>query len=191
MKNSAKRVCENPMETELTATIKRATHTYNPQMGGLRTIRYADEVTTPTGIVDSIRFEDIDVGTTTCKLKKACPYPNRKEKDCRGCIYRHHVTETQMMVTCFEVKITMSDFHSGNGRNFCGNKNYYCIPREMASKVAEEIGKDSPVGILVWTGRGLRCYKPAQFIEIPESLISYLLYNALKKWCDGVQKLDE
>ena len=53
------------METKLTSLIKKATHTYNPQMGNLRTIRYADEVTTPTGIVDSIRFEDIDIGTTT------------------------------------------------------------------------------------------------------------------------------
>lgn len=179
------------METELTTTIKRATHTYNPKMGCLRTIRYADEVTTPTGIVDSIRFEDIDVGTTTCKLKKECPYPARKEKGSKGCIYRHHITETQMMVTCFEVKITMSDFHSGNGKNFCGNENYYCIPKEMASKVEEEIGRDSPIGILTWNGKGLRCYKPARFIEIPELLISQLLYNALKKWCDGVQKLDE
>lgn len=49
------------METELTKQIKKCTHFYKPQMsvGEVgRTIRYADEVWTPNGIVDSIRFED-------------------------------------------------------------------------------------------------------------------------------------
>lgn len=178
------------METPLTSQIKKATHTYKPKIGGLRTIRYADEVTTPTGIVDSIRFEDMDIGKTTCKLTGGCLFPERKSIGCKGCIYRHHEIETKVVVTCFEVKISMSDFHSGNGRNFCGNENYYCVPKEMASKVAEEIGKDSPIGILAWNGKGLRCYKRSQFINISEALISSLLYNALKKWCDGLQRVD-
>lgn len=47
------------METELTKKIKKLTHTYKPQMSTGptgRTIRYADEVWTPNGIVFSILF---------------------------------------------------------------------------------------------------------------------------------------
>lgn len=51
------------METELTKEIKTLTHAYKPKMSCRtrskqvgRTIRYADEVWTPNGIVDSIRF---------------------------------------------------------------------------------------------------------------------------------------
>ena len=178
------------METELTAIIKKATHSYKPKMGGLRTIRYADEVTTPTGIVDSIRFEDRDIGSIGCKLPGDCKYPDRKEKACRGCIYRRHVVHPEMVVICCEVKITMSDFHSGHGQNFYGNENYYCVPKEMAPKVAAELGSDSPVGILAWNGKNLRKYKEATYVEITETMKCKLLYNALKKWCDGVQQVD-
>lgn len=178
------------METPLTAQIKKATHTYKAKMSGLRTIRYADEVTTPTGIVDSIRFEDKDVGAVTCKYSGDCKYPSRKQADCKGCMYRHHKIKTEMVVTCFEVKITMADFHSGHGRNFVGNENYYCVPKEMASQVAEVLGDYSPIGILVWNGHGLRKYKEAQYMEISDEVKCMLLYNALKKWCDGVQKFD-
>lgn len=178
------------METELTSIIKRATHTYKQKMGRLRTIRYADEVTTPTGIVDSIRFEDKDVGEITCKRADGCFYPDRKAKGCKGCVYRHHKVKTEMVITCFEVKITMSDFQSGHGKNFCGNENYYCVPKEMAPKVAAAIGDDSPMGILAWNGHNLRCYRPARRMNVSKEVACMVLYNALKKWCDGVQCLD-
>lgn len=179
------------METELTAMIKKATHSYNPKMGGLRTIRYADEVSTPTGIVDSIRFEDVDIGEIGCKRSGGCLYPDRKVNACRGCMYKHHEVKTEMVITCFEVKISMLDFRSGHGANFCGNENYYCVPKDMASLVAKDIGDTSPIGILAWNGRNLRKYKEARYLEIAEETKCMLLYNALKKWCDGVQQLDK
>lgn len=40
----------------------------------MRTVRYADEVWTPTGIVDSIRFEDIPV-----KVYNGCSKLERNE----------------------------------------------------------------------------------------------------------------
>ena len=61
----------------------------------------------------------------------------------------------------------------------------------MAANVASELGEDSPIGILSWNGHGLRCYKPAKYLEISADLACQLLYNALKKWCDGVQRLDK
>lgn len=177
------------METKLTSTIKKATHTYKKKMSKLRTIRYADEVKTPTGIVDSIRFEDKDIGPIECK-SPPCNYPERKAKACKGCMYRKHRVQTQIVTTCYEVKITMSDFRSGHGKNFCGNENYYCVPKEMAEQVAKEIGENSPIGILAWNGKELRCYKPAIYQEIPKEITCLLLFYALKKWCDGSQKID-
>lgn len=181
------------METELTKRIKQATHRYAPRMPGLRTIRYADEVTTPTGVVDSIRFEDMDVGKTTCGRKEPspCPYPLRKGNDCHGCIYRRHHVETRIVITCFEVKITFSDFHSPNGHNFCGNYNYYCVPKALVPLVLPEmegLPDDYSVGLLSYDGRTLKKVRAAKYQEISSEVSVILLYNALKKWCDGTQK---
>ena len=50
------------LETKLTKELKKAIHNYRAIMPTkMRTVRYADEVWTPTGIVDSIRFEDVPV----------------------------------------------------------------------------------------------------------------------------------
>ena len=68
------------METELTKEIKIALHSYNPKMNSsMRTIRYADEVWTPHGIVDVIRFEDYVVSRDMrCRL---VDIENQNEKD--------------------------------------------------------------------------------------------------------------
>lgn len=135
------------METELTKEIKRATHFYAPKMNAqMRTIRYADEVWTPNGIVDSIRFEDyIDSKFEECKrinyetylasgdksvenvrnVFKDNPLGNCKiqgetypNKQCKGCFYKvRKVEKISMMITAFEVKITKADFKSENGHN--------------------------------------------------------------------------
>lgn len=43
------------------------------------------------------------------------------------------------MATCFEMKITKSDFKSKNGHNFVGNRNYYVIPKNIYPKVKEMV----------------------------------------------------
>lgn len=188
------------------------THEYRPKIpSSMRTIRWADEVWTPTGIVDSIRFEDyykseeylcrlIDTDRFTDQTNRTSAYMHElgkcfrdgtDEKDslgkCHGCCFRNHLWNIGMMVTCFEVKITYSDFKSENGHNFHGNENYYCVPKELAPKIESEVPAD--VGILEYfEGKkqfGLREYKPAGWREIADSQKVDLLYNAMKKWCDG------
>ncbi len=39
-----------------------------------------------------------------------------------------HLWNVGMMATCFEVRITLSDFRRGNGHNFHGNVNYRNMP---------------------------------------------------------------
>lgn len=66
------------LETELTKKLKKAIHNYRAIMPTkMRTLRYADEVWTPTGIVDSIRFEDIPIKAYNgCKNLNITNYAN-------------------------------------------------------------------------------------------------------------------
>ena len=199
------------METELTKKLKRMTHGFKPKLNSnMRTIRWADEVWTPTGIVDSIRFEDYYEASSI-----ECPYLSPKlfsdaeikryeaahrlgqcfrngaletsEKRCRGCVFAHRRHVVGMMCTCYEVKITLDDFKSEHGHNFHGNENYYVVPAELASKIENLIPDD--VGIIIYKKTekfdGLRTYKKSGWREVPQDTMVSLLYNALKKWCDN------
>ena len=217
------------METKLTNRIKLLTHTYKPQMstGAVgRTIRYADEVMTPTGgRVDSIRFEDYVcnrfedcrlinfqkyiksdralqieleyLGHTAgiCKLGKDYNFPN---PCCHGCINRiKEIREVDMLVTAYEIKITKQDFLSKNGHNIdnknnpIANENYYCVPKELVNDIRQYI--PDHVGIISYyngsSKDGLRMVKPAERIAVEDKVKIIMLYNAMKKWCDGKQEV--
>lgn len=203
---------EKSMETELTKRIKALTHRYSPRIPSrMRTIRWADEVWTPSGIVDSIRFEDYystnqylcallgpdQVAESLRRLAEKSSFPlgvcfrdgqaEMNRKKCSGCVYRSHSYTVGMMVTCYEVKIALSDFRSVNGHNFHGNENYYCVPKELAPRIAPEV--QDHVGILAYYESknqfGLRMFKPARWQEVSDATKVVLLYNAMKKWCDG------
>lgn len=209
------------VETELTKKIKECTHFYKPKMsiGDVgRTIRYADEVSTPHGIVDSIRFEDyvadvvdkcvridyepfVDVGSLMLKRLPAGSPPLGECKikgntfpckDCKGCTYHiRNVKQIDMMITAYEVKISLSDFKSKNGHNIdhvdnpIGNENYYCVPKELVPKIKNLVPEH--VGILSYGGNGLRKVKDATWLDVNDKTKIVLLYNAIKKWCDGRQ----
>jgi hypothetical protein len=200
------------METELTKQMKKASHFYKPLMNiQNRTIRYADEVWTPTGIVDSIRFEDYIVSRVIdcsiinySKYSKAemdwmkeqqrtlgkCKVENKEfpNKECSGCFYKKmEPPVVGMCVTCFECKITLSDFKSIHGHNFHGNRNYYVVPKELAKQIETLVPSD--IGIISWVQTdcfaGLRMYRECQSRIITDELKCKLLYNAMKKWCDN------
>lgn len=184
------------METELTKEMKIAIRNYKPILSSnMRTVRWAEEVNVGTGIVDSIRFEDYiknindvyecrktniaiaDINNPVCSVNK---------KSCTGCIYKSSKLcerELGIMTTCYEMKITKSDFKSKNGHNFVGNRNYYVMPKDLYSKVEDLI--EDGVGVILYYGHGaLRLKKECRYKEISEELLNRLLFNALKKWCD-------
>lgn len=197
------------MESELTKRIKHACRGFKPEMPTqMRTIRYAEEVWTPSGIVDVIRFEDYIEGDSSfcalidyktfdkiyqkrlellsneqlgsCKINGA-HFPN---KECQGCVWKRSIHEIGMLVTCYEVKISVSDFKSSNGHNFHGNKNYYAVDSRIYEDIKDLVPDD--IGIIVFyeaTG-AMRVKKECKFKEISYELKTDLLYNALKKWCD-------
>lgn len=199
------------METELTKTIKRLTHYYKPKLNSqMRTIRWADEVWTPTGIVDSIRFEDYcESEEYLCRLIHADRFTEADrlaqsytaelgvcmrdhttemdEKKCHGCVRRSHLFNVGMIATCFEVKITYSDFKSQHGHNFHGNENYYVVPKELAPIIEPEVPAD--IGILSFystpKSQGLRMHRKSGWRDVDDGTMVLLLYNAMKKWCDG------
>lgn len=182
------------METELTKEIKAAIRNYKPIMNSnKRTVRWAEEVDVGTGFVDSIRFEDYIKNSNEIyrckKLEKLIDVtkPLCDKKTCNGCINKScKLKERQLgiMATCFEIKISKSDFKSKNGHNFVGNRNYYVIPKELFPKVADLVGED--IGVIIYYGNGvLRLKKECVFKDVNEVTLNRLLYNALKKWVDN------
>lgn len=181
------------MESELTKEIKSKLHNFKPVLNSrLRTIKYAEEVWTPTGIVDVIRFEDCikkdnsyciktnDITEEKCKVP-GLTFPN---PNCRGCVFKRSRYEYGILTTCFEIKITFNDFQSIYGHNFCGNKNYYVVPEYLFKKIEPEVPKN--IGIIVYNpdnGR-LKTKRESVYTEIENEILVKLLYNSLKKWCD-------
>ena len=51
--------------------------------------------------------------------------------------------QTKDEFTCFEIKVSVADFHSKSKTTFVGNRNYYAMPLEIYEKVKKEI----PAGI--------------------------------------------
>lgn len=201
------------METELTRKIKLGLKNFKPALSTKkRTIRYAEEVWTPTGIVDFIRFEDyiekdysfcasinhqqLDKGQQQtvqkmmgdkigkCKIENK-EYPN---ENCKGCVLCRRSYKIGMMITCYECKITVSDFKSPNGHNFHGNRNYYVIPKEIYESVKELVPKD--IGIIVYNqlNNTYRIKKESEWKDISHELKERLLYDAFKKWVDKFDK---
>ena len=197
------------METNLTKKMKKGLAYFKPDMPtNMRTIRFAEEVWTPNGIVDFIRFEDykknfkthcalIDYneydksyiktlelmhkdGLGKCKIENET-FPN---KFCEGCVYKHKSYELDMLTTCYECKITLADFKSKNGHNFHGNKNYYVIPNTLYDSIKDLVPND--IGIICYyeKSNSYRIKKESSFKEISYELKTQLLYNAFKKWVD-------
>lgn len=197
------------MESELTKKMKRGLVGFRPEMPtNMRTIRYAEEVWTPTGIVDFIRFEDykekeysfcalIDFNKLAendkvwlkntcgdnigkCKLE-GFNFPN---KMCKSCVFKRNSHEVGMLVTCFECKITLSDFKSKNGHNFCGNKNYYVVPIGLYPKINDLVPEG--IGLIAYypETNNYRVKKECSFQKISHEQKERLLYDAMKKWVD-------
>ena len=195
------------METELTRKIKQGLSRFRLDMPTvMRTPRYAEEVWTPTGIVDFIRFEDCRINLQSkCKLINYAEYlepvfaaispkftlgecklaghtfPNEA---CKNCIFKDTKYDVGRRVTCFEIKISKEDFKSPNGHNFHGHHNYYVMPHELAHELLYDI--PSHVGMIEYfpDSNRFRVLKECVPQESPPELELTIMYNAFKKWVD-------
>ncbi len=89
----------------------------------------------------------------------------------------------KILITCFEIKITKSDFKSKNGHNFIGNMNYYVVPEEIYKEIEPLVPED--IGILVYLHKGvyvgLRTKKKPKYRELSDEDQKWLILSCMKR----------
>lgn len=91
------------------------------------------------------------------------------ERFCR--LYKtKHTYTIDTVITCVEIKVSVSDFHSDHGHNFVGHCNYYAMPLALYKKVKDEI--PDGIGVLLYYNGESTCgirkkieCKPCQLSE--------------------------
>ena len=160
--------------------------------------------TTRSGIVDAVRVseyfgdyerrhicrpaqwrrEGIRQGIS-CELgyHPSKPLPDFCEQTtCRGNGTREVGTQ-KILLTCFEIKVTKSDFKSEHGHNFIGNMNYYVVPEEIFKEIYPLVPGE--IGILVFYHgekyTGLRTKQTAVFREMSDEDQKWLILSVFKR----------
>ena len=86
-------------------------------------------------------------------------------------------------ITCFEIKVSVSDFHSKAKLSFYGNRNYYVLTEDVYEKVKDEIPHD--IGVYVYKNKHLKkvawCNEEDKDIQIGDSLT--LVKSCRKRDC--------
>ena len=88
---------------------------------------------------------------------------------------RDHLVE----MTCYEIKVSRSDFKSDHGHNFVGHKNYYVLPGKLAYQVEGEIPDD--IGIIVYEKNRLYTRRECQTKQMSAERLSSYLFQAIKQ----------
>ena len=128
-------------ETPLTKEIKKA---LAKKLSDGSATRFATEVECRSGVVDFM----------TCRL------PVQGHDDA---FFGYHMMP---IITCYEIKISISDFKSLHGHNMVGDKNYYVI----TDKIWEWLNKENNVN--PYLGNGFIIYKNGRFYMKVESLLN-------------------
>lgn len=116
-------------------------------------------------------FKDID------ELPEYC--------DCDTCTARSFINrfDNEILITAYEIKVTKSDFHSKHGHNFCGNANFYVMPKELYQELKSDIPED--IGIIVHEVtpkiNRLRKVRDSKFNFLTDCDIKWMILNVLKK----------
>lgn len=50
--------------------------------------------------------------------------------------------DTKGIFRCFEIKVSLQDFHSAAAKTFCGHYNYFVMPQSLYKTVSDEIPND-------------------------------------------------
>lgn len=206
-------------KTELTRNIEDSIRYYRPsETCGIRVNKFrgtstAFEVptvcgTTKFGLVDCVRvqeyFGDIkhrhvcswygEGAGEAFKLHHMCKKGHDKPPDgCEeNCPYRR-LAETgtpKILITCYEIKVTKSDFKSKNGHNFVGNCNYYVIPKELYDDVKDLVPEDIGIILYLHAGSyvGLRRKKECTFKELTDEDQKWLVLSVMKRLEDTTWK---
>lgn len=115
--------------------------------------------------------------------KNLSDFPAKCDKTAcnQNCVLYNYVND--ICISCYEIKVSKSDFHSSNGHNFVGNANYYVMPKELYLQVKDEIPEHVGVIIHEVTDKvnRLRKAKEAKFVPKSDGEVKWMLLNVLKK----------
>lgn len=104
------------------------------------------------------------------------------ERFCRFCGVR--VTgEMDVLIACYEIKISKADFKSKHGHNFVGNANYYVMPKALYEEVKDLIPED--IGVILYIeGKSthiLRRKKECTFRPLDPDQQKWFILSVLKR----------
>lgn len=93
---------------------------------------------------------------------------------------------TKDIVTCFEIKVTESDFKSKHGHNFAGNLNYYIMPSGLYDKVKNSIPDN--VGVYVPYSYSLICAKKSKRVKINNlmDIKNYMIRSLYREYSKNI-----
>ena len=77
---------------------------------------------------------------------------------------------------CYELKVSVSDFHSKQAKTFVGNYNYYVIPNDLLDKVKNEVPNN--IGIIV-DGNRIAKNPKHQDLLVDEKVMYYSIIKSL------------
>lgn len=91
--------------------------------------------------------------------------------------------DTDGIFRCFEIKVSIEDFHSKANKTFCGNYNYYVLTEELYEKVKNRI--PAIIGVYV----NGKCIKKAKKQEISLETVELLknsMIRSLSRYSDKI-----
>ena len=85
-----------------------------------------------------------------------------------------------VMITCYEIKISKADFKSANGHNFVGNCNYYVAPKALYPEVVDMVPDD--IGVIMYLDNGsLRRKKDCTFQAMTDEDQKWMILSVMKR----------
>lgn len=127
------------------------------------------------------RYPEAKIPPIPCK-RGICPpekYPKEcDEAECRDWWPAKEKSE-DMMVTCYEIKVTKADFKSTHGHNFVGNCNYYVVPTEIYKDIIDLVPED--IGVITLAGESLTRRKDCVYRELTREQMAWLMLSVMKK----------
>lgn len=103
------------------------------------------------------------------------------ERLCRFCGNRVS-GNMDVLIVCYEIKITKADFKGKHGHNFVGNANYYVMPKSLYEEVKDQIPED--IGVVIYVeGKSahlLRRKKECAFRPLDPDRQKWFILSVLK-----------
>lgn len=89
---------------------------------------------------------------------------------------------------CYELKVSVSDFHSKQAKTFVGNYNYYVLPSNLISQVKDEI--PNWVGIIADGNKVIKRPK-YQELKIDKDILYYSLFKSMYREVNKYYKIQD